>query len=446
MKPLVVLSLFDGMACGYEALKRIGLPVKKYYSSEIDKYAMQVAKKNHPDIIHVGDINEWYSWDIEKPDLIIGGSPCQGFSFAGKQLAFDDPRSKLFFDMIEVIKHYKPRYKMLENVRMKKEFQDIITGYMGCGEPVKINSSMLSAQNRVRYYWCNWEVPQAEDKGILLKDIVHEFYEGEDVLMRDKSCTVRVGGRGSPTFSKQEGDNVYSKQKISSFNVNPSGKGMNGNVRPVTETKSNTLTTDKGEGSKISIPLQEYIVPFDKTLKILDKEVERGKVGYFRKDSQANRVYYIHNKAVTLCGEAGGGAAKMGQYLFGCVQKPGGNNKGGLRNDGNKSTTMTSNSWEHNNHLLFGCITPDRVSKRQNGPRFNTGQKFYTLTAQDKHGILVEGYIRKLTPIECERLQTLPDNYTDGVSNSQRYKMLGNGWTCDVIAHIFEHMIEHDLY
>lgn len=130
-------------------------------------------------------------------------------------------------------------------------------------------------------------------------------------------------------------------------------------------------------------------------------------MGYFNTDSQANRVYYIHNKAVTLCGEAGGGAAKMGQYLF-------------------------------------GHITPDRVNKRQNGQRFNDGDKFYTLTAQDQHGVLVEGYIRKLTPIECERLQTLPDDYTnaeiDGkpISDSQRYKMLGNGWTVDVIAHILK--------
>ena len=86
---------------------------------------------------------------------------------------------------------------------------------------------------------------------------------------------------------------------------------------------------------------------------------------------------------------------------------------------------------------LFGCISPDRVEKRQNGRRFNTGEKAYTLTAQDKHGILTGGYIRKLTPIECERLQTVPDNYTSCVSDSQRYKMLGNGWTVDVIAHIF---------
>ena len=122
-----------------------------------------------------------------------------------------------------------------------------------------------------------------------------------------------------------------------------------------------------------------------------------------------NRVYYIHDKAVTLCGNAGGKGAKTGLYLF-------------------------------------GCITPDRVNKSQNGQRFNDGNKCYTLTAQDRRGVLVEGYIRRLTPIECERLQTLPDNYTAGVSDAQRYKMLGNGWTVDVIAHILSFIPETYLY
>ena len=151
--------------------------------------------------------------------------------------------------------------------------------------------------------------------------------------------------------------------------------------------------------------LVPYKVPFTKALRILDKEVYTGKIGYFRKDSQANRVYSIHGKAVTLTGEAGGGAAKMGQYLF-------------------------------------GCLTPDRENKRQQGQRFSTGEKFYTLTAQDKHGILIDGYIRKLTPVECERLQNLPDGYTAGVPEPQRYKCLGNGWTVDVISWILSHIPE----
>lgn len=242
-----------------------------------------------------------------------------------------------FFEFVRAVKEVKPKYFLLENVKMKKEFENIISEYLGV-EPIEINSGLVSAQSRKRLYWTNIpNVDLPEDKGIMLKDIVHENEEQK----------------------RQE--------------------------------------------------LEKYIVPFDKTLQILDKEVQKGKIGYFRKDSQANRVYSIHGKSVTLCGEAGGGAAKMGQYLF-------------------------------------GCLTPDRVEKRQNGQRFNNGEKSYTLTAQDKHGVLIDGYIRKLTPIECERLQTLPDNYTqaEGVTDAQRYKCLGNGWTADVIAHIFRNIPNTD--
>jgi len=327
-----VLSLFDGISCGQVALERAGIKVSNYYASEIDKYAMQITQKNYPDTIQLGDVTGVKGKDLPKIDLLIGGSPCQGFSFAGKQLNFIDPRSRLFFEYVRVLNEVKPKYFLLENVKMKKEYQDIISKYLGL-EPIEINSALVSAQNRRRLYWTNIPgIVQPEDRGIMLKDIVHEYVDAME-------------------FEE----------------------------------------------------LAEYIVPFDKTLQILDKEVEKGKVGYFRQDSQANRVYYIHDKAITLCGEAGGGAAKMGQYLF-------------------------------------GCITPDRINKRQNGQRFNEGKKFYILTAQDKHGVLVEGYIRKLTPIECERLQTLPDNYTDGISNSQRYKCLGNGWTVEVISHILKEM------
>jgi DNA (cytosine-5)-methyltransferase 3A len=366
-----VLSLFDGMSCGQIALERTGIKVKNYFASEIDKYAIQVAKHNFPNTKHIGSVVDVKGNDLPKIDLLIGGSPCQGFSFAGKQLNFDDPRSKLFFEFVRLKNECNPTYFLLENVKMKKEYQDVITEHLGV-EPIEINSNLLSAQNRKRIYWTNIPgISIPNDMGILLKDIVHE--NNDEVL------------------------NI----ELPNFNVNPSGNGMNGDVYSIEKAKSRTLTTNKGEGQKISIAIAEYIVPFDKTLQILDKEVQRGKVGYFRKDSQANRVYYIHDKAITLTGEAGGGAAKMGQYLF-------------------------------------GCITPDRIEKRQNGQRFNDGKKFYTLTAQDKHGVLIEGYIRKLTPIECERLQTVPDNYSAIVSNSQRYKMLGNGWTVDVIAHIFK--------
>jgi DNA-cytosine methyltransferase len=374
-----VLALFDGIACGYEALKRAGVKVDKYYASEVDSNAIAIAKKNHPDIIQLGDIIYWKKWGFSPGyfDLIMGGSPCQGFSVAGKQLNFKDKRSRLYFVFENIIKTLKPKYWFLENVRMKKEIERIISIRLRV-KPILINSALVSAQNRNRFYWANFDIMRPSDKGILLKDIVHE---------NEKSCCLNP------------------KQRIPDFNINPSGKGINGVVTHI-ENKSKTLTTNKGEGNKISVSLNEYIVPFDKTLKIINTEIERGKIGYFNKDNQSSRVYLIHNKAITLCGSAGGGAAKMGQYLF-------------------------------------GCITPERTNKRQNGQRFNDGMKSYTLTSQDRHGVLIEGYIRKLTPVECERLQTLPDNYTfkEGISNTQRYTMLGNGWTVDVITHILKCML-----
>ena len=325
-----IISLFDGISCGYEALIRADIQIDEYIAYEIDKNAIKIATTRHPDIKEMGSVigADFKQW--EGADMVIGGSPCQSWSVCGLQKGMNDPRGQLLYEYIRALREIKPKYFLLENVAMKKEFEDIFNDLIGC-KPIMINSSLVSAQNRKRNYWTNIPgVIQPEDKGILLKDIVHEYEED-----------------------------------------------FTGDLSP-------------------------YIVPFDKTLMILDKEVQKGKIGYFRQDSQANRVYSIHGKAVTLCGDAGGGAAKMGQYLF-------------------------------------GCITPDRVNKRQNGQRFNDGNKFYTLTAQDKHGVLVDGYIRKLTPVECERLQTLPDNYTkvDGVSKNARYKAIGLGWTVDVIAHIF---------
>lgn len=324
-----VLSLFDGISCGKVALERAGIHIDEYVAYEIDKSAIQISKKNYPEIIQRGDVIKTDFTEFKGFDLVMGGSPCQGFSIAGKKLNFEDPRSKLFFEFKRAIDEVKPKYFLLENVKMKKEYENIISEYLGV-QPIEINSSLVSAQNRKRLYWTNIPgVQQPEDRGIMLKDVVHEN-------------------------------------------------------RP----------EDK-------VDLAPYKVPFDKTLKIIEKEVQTRKIGYFKYDAQANRVYSIHGKAVTLLGEAGGGATKMGQYLF-------------------------------------GCITPDRVDKRQRGQRFNDGEKFYTLTAQDRHGVLIDGYIRKLTPVECERLQTLPDGYTAGASDAKRYKALGNGWTVEVITHILK--------
>ena len=172
-----VLSLFDGMSCGRIALERAGIKVDKYFASEIDKYAIEIAKKNYPDTIHIGDVKDVMypeSFDGHKIDLVIGGSPCQGFSFAGDRLNFDDPRSKLFFEYARLVKECNPKYFLLENVRMKQECQDVINDILGV-YPIAINSNLVSAQNRYRLYWTN--IPfdgQPEDKGLMLKHILEK--------------------------------------------------------------------------------------------------------------------------------------------------------------------------------------------------------------------------------------------------------------------------------
>jgi DNA (cytosine-5)-methyltransferase 3A len=285
-----VLSLFDGMSCGQIALNRIGVKVDKYFASEIDKYAIEITKKNFPNTIHVGSVIELNGSDLPEIDLVIGGSPCQGFSFAGKQLNFDDPRSALFFEYVRLLKETKPKYFLLENVKMKKEFQEVISGYLGV-QPILINSSRVSGQNRERLYWTNIpDVELPEDKGLVLKDIIEDLPFNMD---RDK----------------------YS------------------------------------------------YVPRDFSLKSLCHQVGNGN---FKGGQQLKRVYSITGKCPTLTTISGG-----------CQQK-----------------------------------------KISNG----------------------NGRWRELSPIEYERLQTVPDNYTEGVKSSSRYTMLGNGWTVDVIAHIFKNI------
>jgi len=331
---MIVLSLFDGMACGYEALKQAGVPVTKYYASEIDKYAIQIAKKNHPDIIHLGDVTDWKEWDIEPPDLIMGGSPCQGFSFAGKQLAFDDPRSKLFFTMIDIIDNYKPQYKLLENVKMKKEYLDTITEYMGV-EPLFINSALVSAQNRQRYYWYNWGAPLPEDRGILLKDIV----EG--------GTTNYVTGGGVRGRYIVDGKRQDHKMKTAGLTTQRLEVRKDG--------KTNTLTTVQKDNVCVEVFKKEHTL------------IEIGKADIKGYDI-TKRVYSPEGKCPSLLAVSGGHQEKK--------------------------------------------VSTDGLTWR------------------------------KLTPIECERLQTIPDNYTEGVSNTQRYKMLGNGWTVDVVAHLFKYILQ----
>lgn len=315
-----VLSLFNGMGCIWLALDKLGVKVIKRYSSEIDRYANTVNDANYPDTIQLGDIRGVKAKDLDPIDLLVGGSPCQGFSFAGKQLNFDDPRSALFFEFVRILKDAKkinPKLLfLLENVRMKKEFAQVITDLLGV-EPVIINSSLVSAQNRVRYYWTNIpSIEQPEDKKIFLKDIVES-----GVVDRDKSYCIDA--------------NYWEGTTIEQY-INKARRQIVFEAIAFTEQRTE-------EAKRIR---REY----------------REKYG---RDFSPRR-----SKEMTV------------------------------RTDGK-----------------MNCLTATYSMK--------------------EHTLLDEKInYRKLTPIECERLQTVPDNYTNHVSNTQRYKMLGNGWTVDVIAHI----------
>ena len=208
-----VLSLFDGISCGQQALKELGIPVKQYYASEIDKHAIKVTQSNHPNTIQIGDVTKVKGADLPKIDLLIGGSPCQGFSFAGAGLNFEDERSKLFFEFVRLVKECKPKYWMLENVKMKQEWQDIISDLLGV-KPKELNSKLTSAQNRLRLYWSNFEITEPENENLVIGDLV-----GVEVNNRyDKPIVLR---------------NIYPK------------KGQNGNIYSL-EGKSKTLSAGVG--------------------------------------------------------------------------------------------------------------------------------------------------------------------------------------------------------
>ena len=332
-----VLSLFDGMSCGHIALDRLGIKVDKYYSAEIDKYAMKVTDRNYPGTIQLGDVNQVYGKDLPKIDLLLGGSPCQGFSYAGKQLNFNDPRSALFFEFVRLLKECKPKYFLLENVVMQQEFQDVISQYVGV-KPIFINSSVVSAQNRQRLYWTNAKVTSLpEDKRILLKDIL-EY----DAANEFSEPYVKLNGR------------------------------------------------DTGEV---------------------------GHVG--KRPKQATRIYSSDNKSQCLLALGGGQGAKTGLYQ---IDKDPDNPQPKRQVDIFDGIREKSRTVRAGGRLSYCRHEWDSVGNK-NSPYF----------------------YRKLTVTECERLQTVPDGYTEGVSMTQRYKMLGNGWTVDVIVHLLKNIKEETL-
>jgi DNA-cytosine methyltransferase len=380
-----VLSLFDGMSCGRIALDRLGIKVDNYFASEIDKWAIKVSKDNYPDIVQLGDVRDIKGEELPVIDLFIGGSPCQGFSFAGKQLNFDDPRSKLFFEYVRILNELRiknPDVKfLLENVNMKKEYQDVISSYLGV-QPIKINSSLLSAQNRVRLYWTNIEgVTQPEDKGITLKDIV--LTEGDFKYATDTRINY-INGR------KEMG---YTKGII---------EDMDGKAPCLLASMYKNL---------MHHTINQDMIVFG--------AAQRGRhlVDGVRKDyfgAPTEQVIEVSNREKSNC------LTTVNKDTMICISEA--TKKGFVEiEDGDFFDYTFPNSKTRRGRLMkekSNCLTAAKFDFRQF--RDNT--------------------IRFITPVECERLQTVPDNYTACVSDSQRYKMLGNGWTVDVICHIFKNL------
>ncbi len=353
---LKVLSLFDGISCGRVALERAGLSVSAYYASEIDKYAMKISEANYPEIIQLGDVQDFEKWELDwsSIDLVLAGFPCQSWSIAGKQLGDRDPRGGLFWTMLDIAKKVldnNPNAKFLfENVRMKKDFEEYITQHtqkaLGTVHKILINSALVSAQNRQRFYWTNFETTQPEDLGIILADIIEE-----GAVDREKSYCVDAN------YAKGSNLKNYFEKGRRQIVFKPA-----------------TMLPDKSHTDGGQVAVASEIKGYDST----------------------KRVYGLGGKAPTLTTCMGGNR----EPKVVIIQRGRGKNQGGIKAEDGKTPTLTANYWEHNNHLADGV------------------------------------YYRKLTPIECERLQTLPDNYTNHVSNTQRYKAIGNGWTVDVIAHI----------
>lgn len=396
-----VLSLFDGMSCGQIALRELGVPIERYYASEIDKHAIKQTQLNLPETIQLGDVEKWREWDIEweEVDLLLAGSPCQGFSLAGKMLGHDDPRSRLYWVFLDILHHVQklnPNVKyLLENVRMRPSDELRINESLGI-RPVVINSALVSAQNRVRLYWSNiqtksegiWgelltDIPQPADRGIYIGDILD--------------------------------DEVDEKYYMRNLSINE-------------EAVESIATTQEGASD---------VVKLNKKLK---PKAQQDKAS-----------------CLTAGGHSGGNHSDMDILYIGIYQRGRGYLKSRVITD--KSPTLTSNSWSFNN---MACamrgrgnnddllITPGtwRTHKDGQGFRPTAGGKAPCIPARARNDgsgqpVAKIGYmLRRLTPTECARLQTIPDWYKWGCSDTQAYKMLGNGWTVEVIKHILSHIIK----
>jgi len=412
-----VLSLFDGMSCGQQALDRLGVKVDNYFASEIDKYAIQVTMSNYPNTIQLGSVVNVDGHKLPKIDLLLGGSPCQSFSFAGKrkgmatkceteiltlehylELKSDgyefEGQSYLFWEYMRLLNECKPTYFLLENVEMGEKWEKVLSKAIGVNG-IHINSALVSAQNRKRIYWTNIGlepsglfgdlesiIQQPKDKGILLKDIL-ETEVDEKYFLSEKAVNYIHRDKRNLAFQMNEDDEksgcitaVFHKQipynQLIVHNTMPrsstSGKGGTG---PSSRADGKTYCLDTGNTNAVEIVAMRG----------------RGEKGNIEQQLETNGT-----------------------------------------NKSNSLTTVTKDNLVFN----YKQDAPNDINGKKDCLRANAGGVLKGV------GIIERSRIRRLTPIECERLQTVADNYTNYVSDSQRYKMLGNGWTIEVIAHILK--------
>lgn len=460
---IVVLSLFDGMSCGQLALQKAGIKVKQYYACEIDKHAIAVTQHNFPTTIQLGDVTKVFAKDLPKIDLLIGGSPCQGFSFAGKQLAFDDPRSKLFFEFVRLKNECNPTYFMLENVKMKKEFELVISQYLGVA-PIEFNSALLSAQNRVRLYWTNianepyglfgdmqCTIPQPKDKGILLRDILEQdvpekYYLSEKMLQYFSNRAANFND-GKVNIREEQGKASCLTSSMASCDISDNFIKVDTNLKIASnQNKANCFTAGGNSGGlhsdmtlivasrgrnpenpksrEAGLNTEQMLEPRfdgktncltsvqkDNLVMQLNPSTESGGKQPF----QQNRVYDVNGKNPALMAQLSCGSN--------AIMIPEATKKGFI---------------EVKPGECFDFENPNSETRR--GRKMEDKSNCLMAKETDFMQFTKDGKIRRLTPVECERLQTVPDGYTSIVSDTQRYRMLGNGWTVDVIAYIFSFM------
>ena len=423
----MVLSLFDGMSCGQIALRDMGVPIAKVYASEIDKHAIKQTQLNFPDTIQLGDVEKWKTWNVDwsSIDLLLAGSPCQGFSLAGKMLGHDDPRSKLYWVFLDILRHvqtHNPNVKfLLENVRMRPNDERQINESLEL-MPVVINSALVSAQNRVRLYWSNirtrqdglfgdmyTDIPQPEDRGILIQDIL------EDSVDEKYFLSPFVWSRHQMPNDTESDEDC----KVIKLDKKLKSKPSQG--------KASCLTAGGHSGGNHS-----------------DMDVPAVRDPWVSKNLRG-----MDDKACSLLSCSHKGARANGMTIVLAV--------GSLRFFGEtefrpmktmKSPCLNAQSREDGNNQTVVELEVGtwRTHKVDGGFREMVGDKSPCIPARARNDgsgqpcVKIDRLLRRLTPTECARLQTIPEWYKWQCSDTQVYKMLGNGWTVEVIKHVLSFM------